>query len=268
MLKMTHEKNPFNTALGKGRPLIGVWSMLGSSPVVELIGGAGFDWMLLDMEHGPIDIDNLRSHLTALNGSATMPVVRVKWNDMVEIKRILDLGAQTIMVPQIQSREEARQAVANTRYPPHGVRGVAGGTRATNYGRRKDYFQHASDGISVLVQAESQAALDNLPEIASVDGVDGVFIGPSDLAASLGFLGNPSHPTVHAAIEKAVKTIRSAGKYAGTIATQEAGARKMLGLGFDFVAVGIDVGLLSQAADTLAAKFINGLGAGNNPINY
>ena len=265
---MTHEKNPFNTALGKGRPLIGIWSMLGSAPTVELIGGSGFDWMLLDMEHGPIDIDNLRSHLMALNGATTMPVVRVKWNDMVEIKRVLDLGAQTIMIPQVQSCEEARQAVAHTRYPPQGVRGVAGGTRATHYGRVKDYYQHASDGISVLVQAESQVALDNLPEIANVDGVDGIFIGPSDLAASLGFLGNPSHPAVQSAIETAVKTIRSAGKYAGTIATQEAGARRMLELGFDFVAVGIDVGLLSQATDALAAKFITGLGAGTTTVNY
>lgn len=265
---MNNPKNSFKRALSGSRAQVGIWSMLSTAPTVELLGHAGFDWMLLDMEHGPTDISTLRHELMALNGSPTVPIVRAKWNDMVEIKRILDLGAQTIMVPQVQDAAEANRAVAYTRYPPDGLRGVAGGTRATRYGRIPDYYRQAGDEICVIVQVESRTALDNLGEIAKVPGVDAVFIGPSDLAASLGHLGRPTHPDVQSAIEAAVKTIRAAGKAAGTIATQEAGARKMLELGFNFVAVGIDVGLLSQAADALAAKFISGGSEGGTQVNY
>lgn len=260
--------NPFKAALDKRRPLIGIWSMLSTAPTVELLSHSGFDWMLLDMEHGPSDISTLRNELMALNGSATAPVVRVKWNDMVELKRVLDLGVQTVMIPQVQNAEEARKAVSYTRYPPFGVRGVAGGTRATRYGRINDYYQRAGEELCVLVQVESKTALENLLRIAEVEGVDGIFIGPSDLAASLGHIGNPAHPEVQSAIEAAVNVIRGAGKTAGTIATQEAGARRMIALGFDFVAVGIDVGLLSQAADALLAKFVTRSDTGKPGTNY
>ena len=211
---MNIPRNAFKSTLHNGRPLIGIWSMLSSAPTVELLSHAGFDWMLLDMEHGPTDVSTLRDELMALNGSSTAPVVRVKWNDMVELKRVLDLGAQTVMIPQVQSAEEARNAVAYTRYPPAGVRGVAGGTRATRYGRIKDYYHHAAQELCVIIQVESRAALDDLPRIVAVDGVDGVFIGPSDLAASLGHLGNPAHEEVQTAIAHAVKLVRAAGKAA------------------------------------------------------
>ena len=267
IINMNNGKNAFKRTLGH-RTLFGIWSMLATAPSVELLSHAGFDWMLLDMEHGPSDISSLRNELMALNGSLTTPIVRAKWNDMVELKRILDLGVQTVMIPQVQNAEEARQAVAYTRYPPHGVRGVAGGTRATRYGRVKDYYQHADEEICVIVQVESRPGLDNLTEIASVAGVDAVFIGPADLAASLGHLGNTSHPDVQAAIEFAAGAIKATGKAAGTIATQEDAVKRMLALGFDFVAVGIDVGLLTQAADALAAKYISDGRPGDAPLSY
>ena len=264
---MNIPSNPFKSSLQR-RPSIGIWSMLSSAPTIELLSHSGFDWMLLDMEHGPTDVSTLRQELMALNGSRTAPVVRVKWNDMVELKRVLDLGVQTVMIPQVHSVAEARNAVAYTRYPPAGVRGVAGGTRATRYGRIKDYYRYAEQELCVLIQVESRAAMDDLSAIAAIDSVDGIFIGPSDFAASIGHLGNPAHADVQTAIYDALKIIHAAGKAAGTIATQEASAQRMIELGFDFVAVGIDVGLLAQAADALLAKFVEGGHEKGGGTNY
>jgi 4-hydroxy-2-oxoheptanedioate aldolase len=184
-----------------------------------------------------------------------VPVVRVPWNDKVTIKRVLDAGATTLLVPFVQNAEEARKAVAATRYPPQGIRGVATTARASRFGRVKDYLTTANAQICVLAQVETLDAIKRLPEIAAVDGIDGIFIGPSDLAASMGHLGNPLHPDVQATISGAIKPIRAAGKAGGYLTGNEEEAKKRLAEGFQFVAVGNDLGILARGADALAKKF-------------
>jgi 4-hydroxy-2-oxoheptanedioate aldolase len=196
----------------------------------------------------------VQSQLQAMTGGTATPVVRPAWNDMVLIKRYLDIGAQSLLLPYVQSAEEAKNAVRFTRYPRDGVRGVAGSTRAAGYGRTRDYMRRAHEEICVLVQAETRQALKNLEEIAAVEGVDGVFIGPNDLAADLGYLGNWQHPEVWKAMEDAAKRIRRAGKAPG-ILVGESDGRRCLDAGFVFVAVGADTGMLVRGTDALAAKF-------------
>src|SRR5690348_9012889 len=248
-------RNRFKEALKAGRAQIGLWSSLSSSYTVEVIAGAGFDWMLLDMEHSPNDLESLIGQLQAAAPYPTHPVVRVPWNDMVTIKRFLDIGAQSLLVPYVQDAEEARSAVAYTRYPPAGVRGVAGGTRATRFARVKDYAKRAHEEICVLVQVETQTALDNLEKIAAVEGVDGVFIGPADLHASLGYTGETNNPKVMPVIDDAIRRIRKAGKAPGILTGVEADARRWIDCGGLFVAVGADVGVLARGTEALAAKF-------------
>jgi 4-hydroxy-2-oxoheptanedioate aldolase len=248
-------RNAFKHALAAGRPQIGLWSSLCSNVVAEVIGGCGFDWILVDTEHSPNELPGIMSQLQALAGGTATPIVRPAWNDVVLIKRILDIGASSLLVPFVQNAEEARKAVAATRYPPAGIRGVATTTRAGRFGRIKDYLHKANDEICVLVQVETKTALDNLEAIAAVDGIDGVFIGPSDLAAALGHLGNPAHPDVQAAISGAVKRLRAKGKPAGILTSVEADAKRYLAEGYTFVAVGTDMGLLARNGEALAAKF-------------
>jgi 4-hydroxy-2-oxoheptanedioate aldolase len=248
-------RNAFKHALGAGRPQIGLWSSLCSNVVAEVIAGCGFDWVLVDTEHSPNELPGIMSQLQALAGGTATPVVRPAWNDIVLIKRILDIGATSILVPFVQNADEARKAVAATRYPPAGIRGVATTTRAGRFGRIKDYLRKANDEICVLVQVETKTALDNLESIAAVDGVDGVFIGPSDLAAALGHLGNPAHADVQAAISDAVKRLKAKGKPAGILTSVEADAKRYLAEGYMFVAVGTDMGLLARGGEALAAKF-------------
>ena len=248
-------QNRFKRALKAGAPQIGLWSSLSSNYSVEVIAGAGFDWILLDTEHSPADLENLLTQLQAAAPYASHPVVRVPWNDMVTVKRYLDIGVQTLLIPQVASAEEARNAVAYTRYPPAGLRGVAGATRATRFGRVKDYFKKAADEICVVVQIESGEGLSNLEEIAAVEGIDGVFVGPADLHASLGFPGERAHAEVMPRIDDAISRIVKTGKAAGILANGEETARRWLALGALFVAVGSDVGLLARGAEALAAKF-------------
>jgi 4-hydroxy-2-oxoheptanedioate aldolase len=222
---------------------------------VEVIAGSGFDWLLLDTEHSPNDLENVVTQLQAASAYPTTAIVRPAWNDMVLIKRFLDVGVQTLLIPYVQTPEEAALAVAYTRYPPRGVRGVAGTTRATRFGRVKDYFKRAEEELCVLVQVETRLGLDNLDAIAATDGVDGVFIGPADLSAGLGHLGNIPHPEVQQAIDGAIKRIRKAGKAPGILAPVEADARRYLDLGCLFVAVGADVGLLARESEKLCARF-------------
>ncbi len=247
--------NAFKRALREGRPQIGLWSVLANASVAELLGASGYDWLLIDMEHAPNELPAVQAQLQALRGSATTPIVRPPWNDMVWVKRVLDLGAQTLLIPYVQTAEEAAQAVAYLRYPPAGRRGVAGGTRATQWGRVRDYYKRVEGELCLLVQVESRQGLENLDAIAAIPGVDGIFIGPADLSADMGHLGDPQHPDVQAAIEEAVRRIRAAGKAAGILARGEEGARSWLSAGCLFVAVGVDASLLAQAADGLAAKF-------------
>jgi 4-hydroxy-2-oxoheptanedioate aldolase len=247
--------NHFKSALREGRPQIGLWSVLANASVTELLGAAGYDWLLVDMEHAPNELPDVQAQLRALRGSSATPIVRPPWNDRVWVKRVLDLGAQTLLIPYVQTAEEAAQAVSAMRYPPAGRRGVAGGTRATQWGRIRDYYARVEEELCLLVQVESRKGLENLDAIAATPGVDGVFIGPADLSADMGHLGDPQHPEVQGAIEDAVRSIRAAGKAAGILVRGEEAARRWLAAGCNFVAVGVDAALLAQAADGLAGKF-------------
>jgi len=248
-------QNPFKRALHAARAQIGLWSSLSSNYTVEVIAGAGFDWILLDTEHSPSELENLLTQLQAAAPYATHPVVRVAWNDMVTIKRVLDVGAQSLLVPYVSSAAEAKNAVSYTRYPPGGVRGVAGTTRATRFGRIKDYARRAHEEICLLVQVETEQALQSIEAICAVDGVDGVFIGPADLHASLGHTGEIANPGVKPLIDDAIRRIRKCGKAPGILTSDEADARHWLECGALFVAVGADVGILARGAEALAAKF-------------
>jgi 4-hydroxy-2-oxoheptanedioate aldolase len=247
--------NRFKQGLAAGRLQIGFWCSLCSSIAAEIVSDSGFDWLLLDTEHSPNELPDLLAALQATAGGSASPIVRPAWNDTVLVKRILDIGAQTVLLPYVQNAEEARRAVASTRYPPGGIRGVTASGRASRYGRVAGYLTKADSEICVLVQVETRAALDQLEAIAAVAGVDGVFIGPSDLAASLGHIGNPQHPEVQAALEDAVRRLTAVGKPAGILTANEDEARRYIGWGYLFVAVGVDVGLLARGADALAKRF-------------
>jgi 4-hydroxy-2-oxoheptanedioate aldolase len=246
------QTNPFKRALREGRLQIGLWSSLCSNIAAEIISDSGFDWILLDTEHSPNEIPDLVTQLQAVQRGTATPIIRPAWNDAVLAKRALDIGAQTLLFPYVQSVEEAKRAVASTRYPPQGIRGVSVAARASRYGRVPGYLTKANDEICVLVQVETRAALDQIGAIAAVDGV---FIGPSDLAASLGHLGNPQHADVQKAMENAVKRLKAVGKPAGILTGNEDEARRYIDWGYLFVAVGADVGLLARNADALAKKF-------------
>lgn len=247
--------NRFKAALKAGQPQIGLWCSLTSNVAIESIADSGYDWLLIDTEHAPNELPGVQGQLQAIAASPTGAIVRPAWNDAVLLKRFLDIGAQSVLVPFVQNAEEARRAVAATRYPPHGIRGVSVATRANGFGRIKDYFARANDEICVLVQVETRTALAEIEAIAAVDGIDGVFIGPSDLAADLGHLGASGHAEVHAAIADGIKRIRASGKAAGILAPVEADAKKWLDMGCLFVAVGSDLGLLARGSEALLARF-------------
>jgi len=249
------QRNAFKHDLAAGKLQIDLWSILCSSIAAEIISDSGFDWILLDTEHSPNEIPALVGQLQAMQASKTTPIIRPAWNDAVLAKRALDIGAQTLLFPYVQNAEEARAAVASTRYPPQGIRGVSVAARASRYGRTPGYLSKANAEICVLVQAETRAALSELEAIAEIEGVDGVFIGPSDLAASLGHLGNPQHPEVQAAIKDAVTRLKKVGKPAGMLTGNEEEARRYIDWGYQFVAVGADVGLLAKNADALCKRF-------------
>lgn len=252
--------NPFKQAIQEGRPQIGLWSQLIHPLVLDILKESGFDWLVLDMEHGQNEIQDVMVQQMAMTGGTAEAVVRPPWNDMVYLKRILDTGAQTVLIPMIETAEAAAEAVSFCRYPPHGVRGVASGMRANRFGRIKDYHHKANEQLCVLVQVETRKGFENIDAIAATEGVDGVFIGPSDLSAGLGHLANPNHPEVQEAIKTAVERCKAAGKPAGILTADNAAAERYLGLGYTFVAVGGDTGLLISGADNLAAKFLKIVG--------
>jgi 4-hydroxy-2-oxoheptanedioate aldolase len=252
------QSNAFKHAIAQGKLQIGLWSSLCSNIAAEVISDSGFDWILLDTEHSPNEIPDLVTQLQAIQRGTATPIIRPAWNDAVLAKRALDIGAQTLLFPYVQNVEEAKRAVASTRYPPQGSRGVSIAARASRYGRVPGYLTKANDEVCVLVQVETRSALDQIEAIAKVDGVDGVFIGPSDLAASLGHLGNPQHAEVQNAIQDAVKRLKALKKPAGILTGNEDEARRYIEWGYLFVAVGADVGLLARNADTLAKKFKTG----------
>jgi 4-hydroxy-2-oxoheptanedioate aldolase len=252
---MQTPQNAFKRRLLAKELQIGLWCSLGSNIAAEIVGDSGFDWMLLDTEHAPNEPPDVLAQLQAFATGTAQVVVRPAWNDAVLIKRLLDIGAQTLLVPFVQNAEEARRAVAACRYPPAGIRGITTGGRASRYGRAASYLKEADQQVCLLVQAETLGAIDRIPEIAAVDGVDGIFVGPSDLSASMGHIGNPLHPEVQRAIEAAAKRINDAGKVPGILTSVEADARRYIEWGYRFVAVGTDIGLLARNADALAAAF-------------
>jgi 4-hydroxy-2-oxoheptanedioate aldolase len=247
--------NPFKGALKARKLQIGLWHSLSSHLVVEILAESGFDWILLDTEHAPNELPMVHTQLQATRGSMAHPVVRPAWNDQVIIKRLLDIGAQSLLIPYVESEEEAKRAVMATRYPPLGVRGFASQARASRFGRIKGYHASAHEQICVLVQVETRRGLENLEKIASVDGVDGVFVGPGDLSAALGRLGEPNHPEIVATIDDAIHRIKEAGSAPGILCGDPELAQHYIELGCLFTAVGSDVGLLGNGAEQLARKF-------------
>ncbi len=248
-------ENRFKRRLAAGEQQIGLWVSLPGAYAAEAVAGAGFDWLMFDTEHSPGDPLTVLGQLQAVAPYPVAPVVRPAANDTVLIKRFLDLGAQTLLIPYVQSAAEARAAVAAMRYPPEGVRGVSGLTRATRFGRVPDYARRAHEELCLIVQIETGAALDSLEAIAAVDGVDAVFIGPADLAASLGHAGQQGHPSVVAAIEDAIARIRAAGKPAGILTPDTGFAAHCITLGTSFTAVAIDVGILARGSEAIARQF-------------
>jgi 4-hydroxy-2-oxoheptanedioate aldolase len=247
--------NAFKRAIAKQQRQIGLWSSSGSVAAIEMLAHAGYDWILLDTEHTPTELPDIIGQMRVLIGGTAEAVVRPAWNDPVLIKRFLDAGAQTLLIPFVQNEGEALQAVRAMRYPPDGIRGVSVSSRANGYGRMTEYFRKVHDELCLLVQIETGAALNSLEAIAAVEGVDGIFIGPSDLSADLRHLGDPGHPEVQAAIQAAVEKCRKLGKAAGILAPVEEDARRYLDWGFTFVAVGADMGVLRKAADELLMRF-------------
>lgn len=251
--------NRFKAAIRSGEPQIGLWLDMADAMAAEIAGTAGFDWLLIDGEHGPNDLRSIMAQLQALSSSPSEAVVRVPIGETWVIKQMLDIGARSLLVPMVDSAEQARALVRAVRYPPHGIRGVgAAVARASAFNSIADYAETAADEICLVVQAESRAAIADLANIAAVDGVDGVFIGPADLAADMGYLGRMDAPEVQSVIESAIRTICAAGKAAGILTFNEAFNRRYMELGASFVAVGADVTEFSQALKTLATRYGKG----------
>ncbi|MEV7607095.1 HpcH/HpaI aldolase/citrate lyase family protein [Paenarthrobacter sp. NPDC089322] len=240
------------------RPLAGMWVCSGSPLVAEICAGSGLDWLLIDAEHSPNGLESILSQLQASYGYPVQVMVRPPVNDTVLIKQYLDLGVQNLLIPMVNSADEAAAAVAAVRYPPHGVRGVGSAlARASRWNRVPEYLAGASDTVSVTVQIESAAAVEAVDKILAVDGVDGIFLGPSDLAASMSLLGQQEHPEVRAAVERCLSAAKAAGKPAGVNAFNPATARAYLDAGASFVLVGADVAVLARASEALAAEYVN-----------
>jgi 4-hydroxy-2-oxoheptanedioate aldolase len=247
--------NPFKAALRQGRRQTGLWQALANSYTTEICAGAGFDWLLFDGEHAPNDIPLLLAQLQAAAAYPVHAIGRPPAGDPHIIKRYLDIGFQTLLMPFVETAEQAGALVRAVRYPPSGIRGVAPGlSRAARWGRIPDYLDRADDEICLLAQIESVAGIDNLDEICAVDGVDGLFIGPADLSAAFGYRGRPDHPEMVARLEEAIGRIVASGKAAGILALDPAFADRCAALGCTFIAVGTDAGLLARASSDLANR--------------
>ena len=249
--------NSFKRDLLAGKKLIGCWSSLSNAITAEVLGIAGFDWILLDGEHSPNDVTTFIPQLMALKDSASAPVVRPSSNNEVEIKRLLDAGFYNFLIHFVESAAEAKRAVAATRYPPMGIRGVSVSQRSNRYGTVPDYFKSINDHICVMLQIESRAGVAAAREIAALDGVDCIFVGPSDLAAGFGHLGNANHPEVQAAIAAVFADAKAHGKPTGILAPVEADARRYMDMGATFVGVGSDLGVFRAATQALHDRYRN-----------
>ncbi|MET3597121.1 4-hydroxy-2-oxoheptanedioate aldolase [Mesorhizobium shonense] len=247
--------NKFKKRLIERECQIGLWCALPGGYTAEIVAPSGFDWLLFDTEHSPSDVLTVLPQLQAVAAYDVSAVVRPASNDPVLIKRYLDIGVQSLLIPYAQNADEARAAVAAVRYPPTGIRGVSALTRATRFGRVPEYAQSAEAEICLLVQVETRQALDNLEAIANVEGVDGVFIGPADLAASLGHAGNPGHHEVIVAVEDAIARLVKLGVPAGILTPDQSFATRCIELGTLFTAVGVDVAVLARGSESLAQRF-------------
>ena len=236
-----------------GHPPIGTWIVSASAIVAEAVGCAGFDWAVIDMEHAPPAVMDVMHMLQALASTKTVPLVRVPWNDAVVVKRVLDAGASTLMFPFVQSADDARRAVAATRFPPQGVRGVANMSRASRFGTLPNYFRSANRQVGVIVEIETPHAIEQIEAIAEVDGVDAFFLGMADLSAALGYAGVPNHPAVVDLMSRAVQRCKSLGKPVGTVAATAEVVAQHRAAGFDFVGVASDLGLMMSAAQKVIA---------------
>lgn len=253
------KKNQFKKALSGDKPLFGLWQGIPDTTVAEIGAGAGFDWLLIDAEHGPFDLRSVMAHLQAVEPYPVSALVRPVEGSTALIKQLLDIGAQTLLIPMVDTAEQAEQIVKAAKYPPQGVRGLGTSmARAANWNRTTDYLSTANDEICVIVQIETLAGLENIEAIVNVDGVDAVFIGPSDLSAAMGYIGNPGHPEVIAAIEEGFKVIHKSGKSAGVLAVTKELAEKYVQAGAKFVGVGVDAALLANATRQLASEFVSG----------
>jgi len=245
--------NTFTAALSSRTNQIGLWITLASNFSAETLAPSGYDWVLLDMEHSPNDLGSILTQLQVFKASNTTAIVRPSWNDPVQVKRLLDIGAPGLLFPMIQSVDEAKLAVASTRYPPRGIRGVSGSTRANAFGRVTDYFDRIEEETTVLLQLETLAAIEKAVDIGTVDGVSGIFFGPADIAADMGLLGKPMEPAVWDVIRPAAKKLIDAGVPVGTLVMDSAFSAELLNDGFTFVACGSDASILSKGADALLA---------------
>lgn len=246
-------KNNFTHAIAAGDKQIGLWVTLSSPVSAEVVAPSGYDWALVDMEHSPNDYFSVLSQLQAFAPTKTTAIVRPEWNDSVIVKRLLDLGAEGLLFPMIQTVEEAEKAVASTRYPPLGIRGVSGSTRATKFGRVTDYTARIEQETTVILQIETEAAVGRALDIAAVDGVSGIFFGPADIAADMGLLGQTMHKDVWAKIMPAAKALMAKGVPVGTLVLDTKFAAELLNEGFTFVAVALDAALLAKASDAALA---------------
>jgi len=248
--------NRFKRAIREGRAQIGLWIALADPGCAELCASAGFDWLLLDAEHGPNDLRTILAQLQAVAPYESHPIVRLRVGDTHMIKQVLEVGAQTLLIPMVETGEQAASLVAAMQYPPAGVRGVGAALgRSSRWNRMAQYLKQAGEQMCLLVQIETRRGVENVREIAATSGVDGVFIGPADLSASMGHLGNMTHPEVLATIERLIGEIRAAGKAPGILMGDEKLVQRYLELGCKFVAVGADTILLAQSADRTATRF-------------
>lgn len=242
---------------GANRPLVGMWVCSGSPLVAEICAGGGLDWLLVDMEHAPNGLESVLAQLQAVAAYPTTPLVRVPTADVVTIKGVLDVGAQNLLVPMISSAAEARAVVEAVRYPPRGRRGVGSAlARSGRWSRVDGYLTDADAHVCLFVQIETAAGVEAAADIASVDGIDGIFLGPSDLAASMGLLGQQTHPDVVDAVHRAFEAVRGVGKHVGVNAFDPTLARRYLEAGATFILVGADVTLLARGSEDLRARFI------------
>jgi len=253
------QTNLFLRAIKKREPQAGLWISLCSNYAADVVATAGFDWALLDMEHSPNEIGIVLSQMQALTAGNTSAIARPMWNDPVTVKRLMDVGAQSLLFPMVQSVEEAKLAVSATRYPPEGIRGVSGVQRANHFGRVTDYFDQVHNETCVLIQIETMHALEQVEKIAKVDGVDGVFFGPADLSADMGKLGKVNDVQLWEHIGNAAKVVEAVGKPAGTLVLDAEKAARLFNNGFSFVACGSDLGLLARGADNLIAQVRKGI---------